>query len=907
MKTTSSALPAFASTVSHTRHIAGRRPKTSRRIYLSMVYAVLFWLGGPRTALSIIVSGSATGSIEYYTGFLGGPPGGCRFPFETRWGDACLPDGLRPIPPQGLTLLFNFIPGFQDLNGDESRGETALTFKSSATSYGIFIPQPTTLTQKDPLNISLLPAVIRINFIVNLNIGGKKETIGLPKHVDTYSYPIVGTVPPVAPGKIPAHFIGVAVGGLVTYFVNGQPIPAPSSTIFVGPGNIPFTQVAASPFAVVLRGRDAITVPDIKAPGVLTIIGTLIFAVGGDDGADMEMDTQVMPGLMTPIQLSLPPNPQPNISGNGFHFILAGDASRFYLTESSSNLVDWTPLQTVQLASNRMEIVDSQNAGQARYYRAQLLPGGTGGTPPVVMPVCGTHGSLMPSTNFSCISGTNITFTAVADTNYVVAQWQVNNVEVTNGVSSFTLTNIQADASVYVTFQPANDLAVTLTPPPALSVISNDLAYTMIVTNSGVNTSHNVMASNSLPDGVALVSANASQGSCSSGNGYVTCALGDLPAGAAATVTIVVSPTVPGTLTVLVSVWGDEFEPVTNNNYDTTTTVALQVPTITGQPLSQSVPTGSNVSFSVTATNAMPLITNWVLTDIEVVPQTNSPGTLTYQWLFYGTNLPAATNALLTVPNVGLSNAGPYAVVVSNAATNATSVTASLTVKTTNCLPDPSGIVSWWPGDGTAADITGTNNGILMDGTSFGTGEVGQAFRLDGVANYVLIPNSATLNPTGPFSIETWIQASSAQSSVQFLIVDKSHGWTDGTGWALQGNPDGTVAFSYGIGGNSGSPANFPYVSTSSSVLDDQWHHLAGVFTGTQIQIYLDGVVQQTLDQTNLPANNQRDVEIGRSWGGGTPTGYFHGLIDEVTYYNQALAPADIFAIYNAAAAGKCK
>lgn len=54
---------------------------------------------------------------------------------------------------------------------------------------------------------------------------------------------------------------------------------------------------------------------------------------------------------------------------------------------------------------------------------------------------------------------------------------------------------------------------------------------------------------------------------------------------------------------------------------------------------------------------------------------------LTYRWLFYGTNYPAATNATLILPNVQPANAGPYSVVVSTPFANRTSQVAQLTVE----------------------------------------------------------------------------------------------------------------------------------------------------------------------------------------------------------------------------------
>jgi hypothetical protein len=193
-------------------------------------------------------------------------------------------------------------------------------------------------------------------------------------------------------------------------------------------------------------------------------------------------------------------------------------------------------------------------------------------------------------------------------------------------------------------------------------------------------------------------------------------------------------------------------------------------------------------------------------------------------------------------------------------------------------------------------------------GGVYAPGEVRQAFSLDGTSGWVDIPNSASLSPTGPFSIECWVQASSQQFFSQALVVDKSHGWTDGTGWGMQTVPGtGQAGFFYGIGGPTGDPMYFPYVTTTNSILDDQWHHLAGVWTGTQLEIYEGGVLQGSLSQTNLPASNSRDVEIGRSWGAGAPARFFRGLIDEVTYFNRALSSNDVAAIFNAGAAGKCK
>jgi hypothetical protein len=83
------------------------------------------------------------------------------------------------------------------------------------------------------------------------------------------------------------------------------------------------------------------------------------------------------------------------------------------------------------------------------------------------------------------------------------------------------------------------------------------------------------------------------------------------------------------------------------------------VPAISFQPQSTRVLPGANVRFDVGAKGTVPM---------------------SYQWQFYSTNLPGATNFLLTLQNVQQNQAGPYSVVVSNPVGSTVSAYASFTV-----------------------------------------------------------------------------------------------------------------------------------------------------------------------------------------------------------------------------------
>src|SRR5258708_3444874 len=72
--------------------------------------------------------------------------------------------------------------------------------------------------------------------------------------------------------------------------------------------------------------------------------------------------------------------------------------------------------------------------------------------------------------------------------------------------------------------------------------------------------------------------------------------------------------------------------------------------------------------------------------------------------------------------------------------------------RSAECVPPTPQLIGWWSGDGNARDIVGTNNGTLVAAASFATGMVRQAFALGGTNDYISIPRSEILNPTGAFS-----------------------------------------------------------------------------------------------------------------------------------------------------------
>ena len=167
----------------------------------------------------------------------------------------------------------------------------------------------------------------------------------------------------------------------------------------------------------------------------------------------------------------------------------------------------------------------------------------------------------------------------------------------------------------------------------------------------------------------------------------------------------------------------------------------------------------------------------------------------------------------------------------------------------------------------------------------------GSNLALNGSTDYVSIPHNNSLQPSN-ITVEYWIKGTLPQPDPLYLVIDKSHGFADFTGWVMQG--DGTTG---NIGWLFGDGAGFSNnsVASTSNILDNLWHHVVGTYNGTQLILYIDGVVNATKNTTANIAANNRNVNIGAWWGGGR---WFRGFIDEARIYNRALNIDEIKAHY---------
>jgi uncharacterized repeat protein (TIGR01451 family) len=132
------------------------------------------------------------------------------------------------------------------------------------------------------------------------------------------------------------------------------------------------------------------------------------------------------------------------------------------------------------------------------------------------------------------------------------------------------------------------DLSLGLGADPDPVLVGGRLSYEPTVDDLGPMDAPGVTLTETLPAGVAFVSATASQGSCGATGDTVTCALGTIASGTGVQVTIVVVPTRAGTVTSSATVSEARQDPHAENDSASTETLVQApcvVPNVKGRTL----------------------------------------------------------------------------------------------------------------------------------------------------------------------------------------------------------------------------------------------------------------------------------------------------------------------------------
>ncbi len=177
----------------------------------------------------------------------------------------------------------------------------------------------------------------------------------------------------------------------------------------------------------------------------------------------------------------------------------------------------------------------------------------------------------------------------------------------------------------------------------------------------------------------------------------------------------------------------------------------------------------------------------------------------------------------------------------------------------------PSGLTFWAAGEGDARDVSGNgNDGTLVNGTTFDPGKVGQAFKFDGVDDYISTNLDVQPSAMPTTTWEAWIFPTRTSGLRQTIFTDDDGGY-DRAVIIEQGTSN------FGIFNGTG-------VWQPTTIDLNQWQHIAVVYTPTNIYFYKNGVEFQYGAAPNGQMSNNRLV-IGGNLFSGAAAEFFQGKL----------------------------
>src|SRR5436190_862465 len=191
----------------------------------------------------------------------------------------------------------------------------------------------------------------------------------------------------------------------------------------------------------------------------------------------------------------------------------------------------------------------------------------------------------------------------------------------------------------------------------------------------------------------------------------------------------------------------------------------------------------------------------------------------------------------------------------------------------------------------TAVDSSSTaNNGTYTNGVTLANStpvpiSSAVAARFDGTDDFVAIPNEALYDAFGATTIAAWIKINAWTVADQAIITK---GDTASARLTRDGSNNGVAFVCRGL--------TTIRVASTTSVNDGKWHHVAGVYTGSQLRIYIDGVLNNSVGTFGFISTNNFPVQIGSN--AEVAGKNFNGWIYDVRFYARALSSVDVSYLY---------
>ena len=201
------------------------------------------------------------------------------------------------------------------------------------------------------------------------------------------------------------------------------------------------------------------------------------------------------------------------------------------------------------------------------------------------------------------------------------------------------------------------------------------------------------------------------------------------------------------------------------------------------------------------------------------------------------------------------------------------------------------GLTAYWAFDEedgcVVYDLAGTYDGLLMPQCPVGSpqrvaGIRGSALSFEGGDQEVLVSDVGPLATSSQLTISAWIQHDTVFDFR--AILDQRDSPADG--YDLYLSPQSRLFMRF----------NSITHESHAVVADGTWHHVAAIYDGTEVRLYVDGILDSRSAAASSTLNTTSPLHLGRHFT--NSSNGLTGVLDEVLIHSRALSDIEVLQVY---------
>lgn len=185
-------------------------------------------------------------------------------------------------------------------------------------------------------------------------------------------------------------------------------------------------------------------------------------------------------------------------------------------------------------------------------------------------------------------------------------------------------------------------------------------------------------------------------------------------------------------------------------------------------------------------------------------------------------------------------------------------------------------------------DLSGQKNDAQLHDGMQSEGKIGEGIALADTGGFLECADADSLNATNQVTIALWAKAGAW--GMRDLVSKEDWDGGGARGYVLR--QVGADRFDFTVGASEWRGAE-----SGSGMQMGRWHHVAGVFDGEQIRLYVDGLERGATTYSGAIEASHYKLRVGSCQF--SPERQFVGAVDEIAVWNRALTADELRSLYD--------